>query len=260
MAPVDGIVISRNVDVGQTVAASMQAPTLFVIAKDLTRMQVNASIDEADIGRIAHGPAGVVPCRRVSARDLHRHRVASAARSGRGAERRQLRDRDRRAEQGAEAEAGMTANVTVEIARADDVLRVPNGALRFRPDGATAGRMASARLAVRQLLAEGAAGECRRTDAARAGGRRGGRACGCSRTDSCSRCAVQVGITDGTTTAIAGGELTESAQVVTGIGAARTGVGAAVKLTAAAVRRPWTWWQRYTHRAPAGGQRTGAGR
>ncbi len=54
-APIDGIVISREVDVGQTVAASMSAPTLFEIAKDLTAMQVNASIDEADIGRIAPG-------------------------------------------------------------------------------------------------------------------------------------------------------------------------------------------------------------
>ena len=50
--PIDGVVINRNVDVGQTVAASFQAPTLFVIANDLARMQVNASIDEADIGRV----------------------------------------------------------------------------------------------------------------------------------------------------------------------------------------------------------------
>src|SRR5262249_22019885 len=50
-APIDGVVVARNVDVGQTVAASLQAPTLFVIANDLTHMQVNASIDEADIGR-----------------------------------------------------------------------------------------------------------------------------------------------------------------------------------------------------------------
>jgi HlyD family secretion protein len=49
-APIDGIVISRDVDVGQTVAASMQAPTLFVIARDLRQMQVNANIDESDIG------------------------------------------------------------------------------------------------------------------------------------------------------------------------------------------------------------------
>jgi HlyD family secretion protein len=56
-APIDGIVISRNVDVGQTVAASMQAPTLFVIARDLTKMQVNASVAESDIGRIQPGQA-----------------------------------------------------------------------------------------------------------------------------------------------------------------------------------------------------------
>ena len=54
-APIDGIVLSRAVDVGQTVAASMQAPTLFVLAADLTRMQVLASLDESDIGRIADG-------------------------------------------------------------------------------------------------------------------------------------------------------------------------------------------------------------
>ena len=54
-APIDGVVVARNVDVGQTVAASLQAPTLFVIANDLTHMQVNASIDEADIGRVHTG-------------------------------------------------------------------------------------------------------------------------------------------------------------------------------------------------------------
>jgi HlyD family secretion protein len=53
--PIDGVVISRNVDVGQTVAASFQAPILFLIANDLTKMRVNASIDEADIGRVREG-------------------------------------------------------------------------------------------------------------------------------------------------------------------------------------------------------------
>ena len=53
--PIDGIVIQRSVDVGQTVAASLQSPTLFIIAADLTKMQVNASIDEADVGRIRPG-------------------------------------------------------------------------------------------------------------------------------------------------------------------------------------------------------------
>ena len=54
-APIDGIVTSRNVDVGQTVAASLQSPTLFIIAADLTKMQVNANVDEADVGRIRPG-------------------------------------------------------------------------------------------------------------------------------------------------------------------------------------------------------------
>jgi HlyD family secretion protein len=58
-APIDGIVISRNVNVGQTVAASMSAPVLFVIAKDLSRMRVNANIDESDIGRIAAGQSAL---------------------------------------------------------------------------------------------------------------------------------------------------------------------------------------------------------
>ena len=53
--PIDGVVISRNVDVGQTVAASFQAPVLFVIANDLARMRVNASVDEADVGRVREG-------------------------------------------------------------------------------------------------------------------------------------------------------------------------------------------------------------
>ena len=57
-APIDGVVISRDVDVGQTVAASLQAPTLFTIANDLTRMQVEADVDEAFIGQIENGPVG----------------------------------------------------------------------------------------------------------------------------------------------------------------------------------------------------------
>src|SRR4029453_2065345 len=54
-APVDGVVVSRTVDPGQTVAASLQAPTLFTIAQDLTRMQVEAAVDEADVGRLREG-------------------------------------------------------------------------------------------------------------------------------------------------------------------------------------------------------------
>ncbi len=132
-APIDGIVVSRNVDVGQTVAASMQAPTLFIIAGDLTQMQVSASIDESDIGRIRPGlpvtfRVDAYPddrftgqVRQVRLQPVVSQNVVSYT-TIIAVPNRDLKLRP-----------GMTANVTVEIARADDVLRVPSGALRFRP-------------------------------------------------------------------------------------------------------------------------------
>ena len=105
-APIDGLVISRNVDVGQTVAASMQAPTLFVLAADLTKMQVVANLDESDVGRIRPGQHVTLPRRCLPGRGLSRHGRAGAAAADRAAERRHLRDGHRRAEPRAEAEAG----------------------------------------------------------------------------------------------------------------------------------------------------------
>lgn len=132
-APIDGIVISRNVDVGQTVAASMQAPTLFLIAADLTKMQVIASIDEADVGRIR--PSQVVRFRvdaypteefigAVSQVRLQPTVVQNVVTYATVIDvpNPQLK-----------LKPGMTANVNIEIARADNVLRVPAAALRFRP-------------------------------------------------------------------------------------------------------------------------------
>jgi len=132
-APIDGLVISRNVDVGQTVAASMQAPTLFVLAADLTKMQVLANLDESDVGRIRPRQAVTF---RVDAypNDTFRGTVS------------QVR-LDPKVQQNVVTYAtvidvpnndlrlkpGMTANVNVEIARATHVLRIPNSALRFRP-------------------------------------------------------------------------------------------------------------------------------
>ena len=132
-APIDGIVVSRNVDVGQTVAASMQAPVLFVIAKDLAQMQVSAAIDESDIGRIHTGQpvtfkvdaypddtfSGTV--RQVRLQPVVTQNVVSYT-TIISVPNPTLKLRP-----------GMTATVTVEIARADDVLRLPSAALRFRP-------------------------------------------------------------------------------------------------------------------------------
>ena len=132
-APIDGLVISRNVDVGQTVAASMQAPTLFVLAADLTKMQVVANLDESDVGRIRPGqrvsfrvdayPAedftGTVA--QVRLQPIVQQNVVTYATVI------DVPNVDLK------LKPGMTANVNIEIARKQNVLRVPNAALRFRP-------------------------------------------------------------------------------------------------------------------------------
>ncbi len=132
-SPIDGLVISRNVDVGQTVAASMSAPTLFVLAADLTKMQVLASLDESDVGRIRPG-------------QLVRFRVDAFPNDEfRGAVT-QVRLQPTTIQNVVtyqtvidvpnpelKLKPGMTANVNIEIARRENVLRIPNTALRFRP-------------------------------------------------------------------------------------------------------------------------------
>lgn len=142
-APVDGVVISRNVDVGQTVAASLQAPTLFLIAQDLTRMQVNTSVDEADIGQVTSGQ----PARFTV--DAHPGQPFEGAVT-------QVRSAPNVlqnvvtydviievANPDLRLKPGMTANVQILIARKADALKVPAAALRFRPSGGGAERPAS---------------------------------------------------------------------------------------------------------------------
>jgi HlyD family secretion protein len=132
-APIDGVVIARNVNVGQTVAASMQAPTLFVIANDLREMQVNASIDESDIGKVQMQQpvrfrvdaypnetfTGTVS--QVRLQPVVEQNVVSYVTVI------DVPNPDLK------LKPGMTAAVTIETARADDVITVPTSALRFRP-------------------------------------------------------------------------------------------------------------------------------
>ena len=132
-APIDGIVISRSVDQGQTVAASMNAPTLYVLAEDLTKMQVLASIDESEIGKIRPGQAVNFRVDAYPAETFH----------GTVAQVRLLSTTVQNVvtyttvisvpNDQLKLKPGMTATVNVEIARRDNVLRVPNAALRFRP-------------------------------------------------------------------------------------------------------------------------------
>src|SRR5262249_9125785 len=125
-APIDGIVIQRSVDVGQTVAASMQAPVLFIIAADLTKMQVNANIDEADVGRIRPGQAvtfkvdaypteqftGIVA--QIRLQPIVVQNVTTYATIV------NVPNNDLK------LKPGMTANLKVQIAKRDNVVKVPN--------------------------------------------------------------------------------------------------------------------------------------
>jgi HlyD family secretion protein len=133
VSPIDGVVISRNVDVGQTVAASLQAPTLFTIAKDLTQMQIKASIDEADIGKIKEGQKalftvdaypeqsfkGTVNQIRLSP-EIVQNVVSYDVIIG-------VSNPDLL------LKPGMTANVTVLVDSRENIIKVPSGALHFSP-------------------------------------------------------------------------------------------------------------------------------
>jgi HlyD family secretion protein len=145
-SPIDGQVVARQYDAGQTVAASFSAPTLFTIAKDLTKMQVQADVDQSDIGQIKVGEPvqftvdaypeqqfrGQISQVRLNAtvtQNVITYPVIIEVPNPDG----KLRP-------------SMTANVTIQVATVRDALRVPNSALRFRPEtapGQTAGQTAS---------------------------------------------------------------------------------------------------------------------
>jgi HlyD family secretion protein len=133
-SPIDGTVIARSVDVGQTVAASLQAPTLFTIAQDLTKMQVYVSTDESDVGTIQ---ADQEVSFKVDAfpKDTFRGKVSAVRLNATTVQNvvtyTTIVDFDNPE---MKLFPGMTAYVTVPVATATDVVKVPNGALRFTPD------------------------------------------------------------------------------------------------------------------------------
>jgi HlyD family secretion protein len=136
-SPVDGVVISRSVDVGQTVAATMQTPTLFTIATDLSQMQVNASVDEADIGSISDNAVvsftvdaypndtfvGKIAEIRLSPQTVQNVVTYSVILS--------IDNRDLK------LKPGMTANISIVVDKRDNVLKVQNAALRYTPPNTT---------------------------------------------------------------------------------------------------------------------------
>src|SRR6185436_5557005 len=141
-SPIDGIVVSRDVNVGQTVAASLSAPTLFTIAKDLTQMQVIANIDQADIGLVEQAKSvkftvdafpgkefdGAIQQMRLNPQNVQNVVTYNVVIDVANPEQK--------------LKPGMTANLTITIDERNNVLKVPNAALRFVPTDASGQRIA----------------------------------------------------------------------------------------------------------------------
>ena len=136
-SPIDGVVISRSVDVGQTVAASLQAPVIFAIANDLTKMQIDANVAEADVGVVKvdqnvdftvdafpmetfHGRVVQVRNAPITVQNVVKYDTVIGV-----------------SNPDLKLKPGMTANVSIIVAHKDDVLQIKNAALRFRPPDAT---------------------------------------------------------------------------------------------------------------------------
>src|SRR2546425_1825902 len=192
ISPIDGVVVSRNVDVGQTVAASFQTPTLFLIAQDLTKMQVDTNVSESDVGRVQEeqpaaftvdaypgqrfrGKVAQVRNAPITVQNVVTYDVVVAVDNAK-----------------LELKPGMTANVTVTTAKREQALRIPVRALRFRPDEAGAaapGAKPKEESAVYVLAPDGA---LRRVE-------------------------VQTGVRDNQHVEVVGGDLPEGDRVVVGL-------------------------------------------
>ena len=146
-APIDGVVLSRQVDAGQTVAASLQAPTMFRIARDLTDMQLETSVDEADIGRVLEGQpvrftVDAYPGTEFAG-NVRQIRLESSTSAGVVTYTVIIRTRN----EDGRLRPGMTADVSIRVARSETALLVPNAALRVTevdlgipPEGSPGGR------------------------------------------------------------------------------------------------------------------------
>ncbi|MCL5024077.1 MAG: efflux RND transporter periplasmic adaptor subunit [Nitrospirae bacterium] len=192
LSPVDGTVVSRNVDVGQTVAASFQTPTLFTIAQDLTKMQIDTSVDEADIGKIQTGQdvdftvdaypdvtfkgrVSQIRIAPITVQNVVTYDVVVKVDNP------ELK-----------LKPGMTANVSVIVSAKKDVLKIPNAALRFRPPAKETAQPAKKRSA----------------------GRDGGSAVYTLADGKPRRIPITPGISDGNFTEVAGGDLKEGQEVI----------------------------------------------
>ena len=226
LSPIDGVVVDRQYDVGQTVAASFQAPTLFQIAQDLTKMQVQADVDQSDIGRIQVGQIARFTVDSYPDQEF-RGRIAQIRLNATVSQNvvtypvmievanpeEKLRPK-------------MTANVTIEVATVENVMRVPNAALRFRP-AESATNTAASRTSTANNPERSAAqmGE-RRPGIGGAGGAFSNRTGGRRQTQTVwtlgadgkpAAAEIRTGITDGRFTQVIEGAVKEGDRVIVGL-------------------------------------------
>lgn len=224
-SPVDGIVISRSVDVGQTVAASLQAPTLFTIANDLAKMEVHTNVDEADVGNVSEGQevsftVDAFPARRFKGR-VHQVRNAPVVVQNVVTYDAVVRIDNK----DLLLKPGMTANVQFLVSRSEDVLTIPNMALRFKPpDQKNEAQTLLRQEQTRTAPTLGARRTSRAPGGAGGGAGRGGRRSFIYvlRGVQAEPVEVQLGITDGSKTEVREGELRENDAVVIGMGSSGT--------------------------------------
>ncbi|HET9881198.1 MAG TPA: efflux RND transporter periplasmic adaptor subunit [Candidatus Binatia bacterium] len=223
-SPVDGLVISRNVDVGQTVAASLQAPTLFTIANDLARMEVHTNVDEADVGNVREAQevtftVDAFPSRRFRGR-VHQVRNAPIVVQNVVTYVAVVRIDNKELL----LKPGMTANVQFLVSRKEDVLTIPNMAMRFKPPEEK--EEAQELLRRDQSRTAPKVGE-RRTSRQSAAGGSGAGGGGTRRAriyllkdDKAQPVEIQLGITDGSRTEVRSGDVKENDPVIIGMSSA----------------------------------------
>jgi HlyD family secretion protein len=224
-SPVDGIVISRNVDVGQTVAASLQAPTLFTIANDLAKMEVHTNVDEADVGNVTEGQevtftVDAFPARRFRGR-VHQVRNAPTVVQNVVTYDAVVRIDNKELL----LKPGMTANVQFLVNRQENVLTIPNMAIRFKPpDQKNEAQELLRQEQSRAAPTVGAKRTSRSPGGAGGGESRGGRRISIYllRNGKSEPVEVQLGITDGSKTEVREGELKENDPVIIGVVSAGT--------------------------------------
>ena len=217
-SPVNGTVISRNVDVGQTVAASLQAPTLFTIAKDLTQMQVDTNVSEADVGRIEVGQEATFTVDAYPERTF-RGRVSEVRNAPTTIQ--NVVTYDVVIQVGNKEfklKPGMTANVSVLIAHKEGVLKIPNAALRFRPASAKPEK------AVEKRKESSPSGGGKKMDK-ESDGQRPGRVWTLSPEGKPVPVSLVLGITNGTSSEVVSGDLQEGTEVIVEETSAKKGQG-----------------------------------